>query len=194
MLFRSWQLIIGLLISFSFFVFPTIWYADRDGCYCTASGYTAAEFRQFSTPEIKSAHALKIATSQSSGAAKTINISVLVFDGRNGKPLGGQHVLVFTGQTSDSVKTHAQHADVTTDKNGIGKLTIYPTETHWLQVFTDARIPCYPDPNKISFSVSEILSKGLAATNSCSAIVKEFGPGQLIIFTRPAHFMEKMKL
>ena len=36
-------------------------------------------------------------------------ITVQVLDGRNGKPLADQHVLVFTGLSSDAVKTHAQH-------------------------------------------------------------------------------------
>ena len=65
---------------------------------------------------------------------KTLDITVQVLDGRNGKPLADQHVLVFTGLSSDAVKTHAQHTGVTTDKDGVGTLTIYPGETQWLQV------------------------------------------------------------
>lgn len=37
-------------------------FADSDGYYCTAPGYLAAEFRKFSTPEIKNPHVLKIVT------------------------------------------------------------------------------------------------------------------------------------
>lgn len=130
---------------------------------------------------------------QNAGMAKTLDIMVQVLDGRNGKPLANQHVLVFTGMSSDAVKTHAQHTGVTTDKNGIGTLTIYPTETQWLQVFADGRIPCFPNPNQASFSVSDIMSKGLVTQNNCSALVCEPSPGHFIIFARPAHFMEKMK-
>jgi|GEM_PF-4697106 len=75
--------------------------------------------------------------STSAAVAQGINIAVQVLDGRNGKPLADQHVLVFTGLTSDAVKTHARHTGVTTDKDGMGTLTIYPGETQWLQVFTD---------------------------------------------------------
>jgi hypothetical protein len=124
---------------------------------------------------------------------KTLDITVQVLDGRNGKPLADQHVLVFTGLSSDAVKTHAQHTGVTTDKDGIGTLTIYPGETQWLQVFTDGRIPCFPNPNQASFSVSDIMSKGLVTPNECSAHVREPSPGHFVIFARPAHFMEKMK-
>ncbi len=49
--------------------------------------------------------------------AQTLDITVQVLDGRNGKPLADQHVLVFTGLSADAVKTHAQHTRVTTDKD-----------------------------------------------------------------------------
>ena len=130
---------------------------------------------------------------QNAGMQKTLDIMVQVLDGRSGKPLADQHVLVFTGLSSSAVKTHALHTGVTTDKDGIGTLTIYPAETQWLQVFTDGRIPCFADPNQASFSVSDIISKGLVTPNNCSALVREPSPGHFIIFARPAHFMKKMK-
>jgi hypothetical protein len=70
---------------------------------------------------------------------------------------------------------------------------VYPSETQWLQVFTDGRIPCFADPNQVSFSVSEITSKGLVTPNNCRALVKEATPGHFVVFARPASFMEKMK-
>ena len=132
-------------------------------------------------------------STSAAAVAQSINITVQVLDGRNGKPLADQHVLVFTGLSSDAVKTHAQHTGVTTAKDGMGTLTIYPAETQWLQVFADGRIPCFPNPNQASFSVSEIMSKGLVTPNNCSALVKEATPGHFVVFARPAGFMEKMK-
>lgn len=133
------------------------------------------------------------AVSQNPGTPKTLDIMVQILDGRNGKPLADQHVLVFAGPSSDAVKTHAQHTGLTPDKDGMGTLTIYPAETQWLQVFADGRIPCFPKPNQSSFSVSDIMSKGLVTPNDCSAQVREPSPGHFVIFARPAHFMEKMK-
>ncbi len=75
----------------------------------------------------------------------------------------------------------------------MGTLTIYPAETQWLQVFADGRIPCFPNPNQASFSVSDIMSKGLVTSNNCGAQAHESSPGHFVIFARPAHFMEKMK-
>jgi hypothetical protein len=126
-------------------------------------------------------------------AEKSQEITLQVLDGRNGKPLANQRVLVFTGVSSSAVKTQAAHTDVTTDKDGIGLLTINPAETQWLQIFPDGRVLCYPDPNQTSFRVSEIISKGLVTSNNCSRLVNEPSPGHFIIFARPAHFMEKMK-
>src|SRR5262249_9467595 len=57
--------------------------------------------------------------SQSAGKGKTLDITVQVLDGRNGKPLADQHVLVFTGMSINAVKSHTAHTGLTTDKNGV---------------------------------------------------------------------------
>ncbi len=134
-----------------------------------------------------------MAEAQNAEMQKTLDITVQVLDGRNGKPMADQHVLVFTGLSAGAVKTHAQHTGVKTDKSGIGTLTIYPTETQWLQVFTGGRVPCFPNPNQASFSVSEIISKGLVTPNDCNAQVQQASPGHFVIYARPAHLLEKMK-
>lgn len=130
---------------------------------------------------------------QNVGLERPLNITVQVLDGRNGEPLKEQHLLVFTGISSSAVKSHAQHTELVTDKSGIGTLIINPDETEWLQVFADGRVLCFPDPNQSSFSVKEIISKGLVTPNRCSSLAKEASPGRLIVFARPASFMEKMK-
>jgi hypothetical protein len=116
-------------------------------------------------------------TAQNAGMVKTIDIVVQALDGRNGKPLANQHLLVFTGTSSNAVKSHAEHTGLTTDKDGVGTLTIYPAETQWIQVWADGRVLCQPEPNQSSFSVATIMSKGLATPNTCSALVREPTPG-----------------
>lgn len=122
-----------------------------------------------------------------------VNIAVQALDGRNGKPLADQHLLVFTGASINAVKSHAEHTGLTTDKDGLGTLTIYPSETQWIQVWADGRILCQDNPNQNSFSVATILSKGLSTPNTCSTLVRESTPGHFIIFARPAHFKEKIR-
>jgi hypothetical protein len=125
--------------------------------------------------------------------AEAVNITVQALDGRNAKTLANQHLLVFTGASVDAVKSHAAHTGLTTDKNGLGTLTIYPSETQWIQVWADGRVLCQEDPNQNSFSVATIMSKGLATPNTCSVLAREPTPGHFIIFVRPAHFTGKIK-
>ncbi len=134
-----------------------------------------------------------VAVAQRGAMAQTMVIVVQALDGRNGKPLANQHLLVFTGISSDAVKSHAEHTGLTTDKDGLGTLTIYPSETQWIQVWADGRVLCQQSPNQNSFSVATIMSKGLATPNTCSALVREPNPGHFIVFARPAHFTEKIK-
>jgi hypothetical protein len=133
------------------------------------------------------------AMAQSRAIALTMDIVVQALDGRNGKPLSKQHLLVFTGVSTDALKSHAKHTGLTTDKDGFGTLKINPSETQWIQVWADGRILCDPDPNQSSFSVATIMFKGLATPNTCSAVVREPTPGHFIVFARPASFAEKIK-
>ena len=71
--------------------------------------------------------------------AQNINIMVQALDGRNGKPLANQHLLVFTGASEGAVKSHAVHTSLTTDKNGFVALTISASETQWIQVWADGQ-------------------------------------------------------
>lgn len=134
-----------------------------------------------------------LSMAQTNGVPKSVDIAVQVLDGRNGKPIPNQRVLVFVGGSSEAAKSHAEHTDLTTDKDGLGTLRIYPNQRQWIQVWADGRVLCYPDPNQSSFDVDTIMSTGVVTPNSCSGVMKDPAPGQLIIFARPARFMEKMK-
>lgn len=130
---------------------------------------------------------------QAGGLEQPVNISVQALDGRSGKPLANQHLLVFTGASVNVVKSHAEHTGLTTDKDGLGTLTIYPSKTHWIQVWADGRILCQNNPNQDSFSVATIMSKGLATPNTCGTLATETTPGHFIVFARSAHFKEKIR-
>ncbi|MCU1220986.1 MAG: hypothetical protein JWN42_2183 [Candidatus Angelobacter sp.] len=135
----------------------------------------------------------KAGEAQDALAVKKLEITVQAIDGRNGKDLAHQRLLIFTGRSSDDVKTHAAHVELTTDKKGMGTLSLDASKALWIQPWADGRTLCQQVPNQNSFSVDEIISKGLATPNTCSSVVKESAPGRLIIFARPATLMEKMK-
>jgi hypothetical protein len=134
-----------------------------------------------------------VAVGQRGTMEKTMDIVVQALDGRNGKPLANPHLLVFTGASSDVVKSHTEHTGLTTDKDGVGTLKIYPSQTQWIEVWADGRVLCQSDPNNSSFSVATIMSKGLPTPNTCSGVTREATPGHFIVFARPAHLTEKLK-
>jgi hypothetical protein len=134
-----------------------------------------------------------LSKAQTKGVPGSVDIAVQMLDGRNGKPIPNQRVLVFVGGLSEAAKSHAEHTDLTTDKDGLGTLRVHQNQTQWIQVWADGRVLCYPDPNQSSFGIDTIMSTGIVTPNSCSGVMKAPAPGRLIIFARPARFMEKMK-
>jgi len=134
-----------------------------------------------------------ILKAQTGGVPKSVEIAVQVLDGRNGKPMPNQRVLVFVGTLSEAAKSHAEHTDLTTDKDGMGTLRVHTDQTQWIQVWADGLVLCYPNPNQSSLSIDTIMFTGIVTPNSCSGVVKNPMPGHLILFARPARFMEEMK-
>jgi hypothetical protein len=134
-----------------------------------------------------------VLAAQSPATTNTVDIVVQAVDGRNGKPLASQRLLVFTGMSSNAVRSQAKSTELTTNKDGVGTLTIDPAETQWIQVWPDGPVLCQPHPNEGSFSVDTIISKGLATPNDCSGLAREPVPGHFIVFARPATFVEKMR-
>ena len=125
--------------------------------------------------------------------AQSTQIIVRAVDGRNGKPLANQHLLVFAGKSPDGVREQETHFDLMTDKDGLTTLTITSPEIKWIQVWPDGQVLCQTGPNSTSFSVGEIMSTGLKTPNTCSSLVREVAPGHLVVFARPATFAEKMR-
>lgn len=120
-------------------------------------------------------------------------IMVEVVDGRNGKPLPHQHLLIFTGESGEAVKSHTDHTDILTDDHGIGTFTVEPDEEQAIQVWADGLVLCQADPDRGSFSTGDILSKGLAAPNNCGTLQREPGAGHFIVFVRPPKLPEKQQ-
>jgi hypothetical protein len=125
--------------------------------------------------------------------AQNKQIIVQALDGRNGKLLANQRLLVFAGESPGSVRSQATSYEFITDKDGVATLTITSPEAQWIQVWSDGPVLCQTDPNSKSFSVGTIMAKGLTAPNTCSSLVREVAAGHFVVFARPAHFLEKMR-
>lgn len=134
-----------------------------------------------------------VLAAQSPATTNKVDIVLQALDGRNGKPLASRRLLVFTGMSSNSVRSQAKSTELTTNKDGVGTLTVDPAETQWIQVWPDGPVLCQPHPNEGSFRVDAIISRGLATPNDCSGLAREPAPGHFIVFARPATFIEKMR-
>jgi hypothetical protein len=125
--------------------------------------------------------------------SQSVTIVVQVLDGRNGKPLINERLLVFSGESRDDTMLKKYSLSINTDKEGLASLTINPSESKWIQVWVDTRTLCQSNPNSKSYSIATILKTGLAADNTCSKLVRDVGPNHFIVFARPATFIEKMR-
>ena len=134
-----------------------------------------------------------VLAAQGAAAGQDTRIVIRAVDGRNGKPLGSQRLLVFAGGSPEVAKQHNNEFELSTDKDGVATITGMPGTVRWIQVWMDWHILCQSDPNNKSFSVAEILARGLSTPNSCGSVAQDSKPGELVVFARPAHWWEKMK-
>ena len=126
------------------------------------------------------------------GVAQSSEITIHALNGKDGKPLVHQRLLVFGGKTAEAASHQETDFDVTTDVNGFARVVFDPAKTRWIEVFADFLTLCYDKPNLVQFSVDTISSTGLASPNHCGKIMPLVKPGQFTVFARPATLREKM--
>jgi hypothetical protein len=131
-----------------------------------------------------------IASVGAQNSDRTIHIKAL--NGKNGKPIKYNHLLIFAGGTADVMRQHGQQFDLLTDQLGDAELTLNPDSLKFLQVWVDGMTICQSHPNSTSLSVEQVLAKGLLAPNECGKLSMSSAPGQLLVFARPATLREKM--
>ncbi len=122
----------------------------------------------------------------------TDDIAIQVIDGRTGKPLMHQHILVFGGETVREAEQQQSHDELATDDKGLATLSL-SKRVQWVQVWVDWNSLCQNKQLKKDFSIAEISATGLNSINSCSSVSLNKIPGRLTIYVRPEHFWEKMK-
>jgi hypothetical protein len=124
--------------------------------------------------------------------AQDNRIVIHVIDGRNGKPVPNEHLLIFQGASSDDIREHRSHLDLQTDADGIALL---PTDAMaQIQIWVDWHKVCQSSSSNSIFSLEEIKKSGVATPNSCGSIARKLAPNHFYIFTRPLSFWEKMRL
>jgi hypothetical protein len=126
------------------------------------------------------------------GVAQSSEITIQAVNGKDGRPLAHQRLLVFGGDTAEAASFHRTNFDVTTDGNGVAKMALDRATTRWVEIFVESLTLCYKKPNLVQFRVDKILSDGLSSPNDCGSIVQPAKPGQFIVFARAATLQEKM--
>jgi hypothetical protein len=120
-----------------------------------------------------------------SRSAFSQTITLKAVDGKNGKPLAKQRLLVFAGSTPNEVRFQKYFYDLMTNDAGVATLVVDSAAIKRIQVWADFQHLCQSTPNLRSYDLSEITSTGLSTPNDCGSASDVAAPGRLVIFARP---------
>jgi hypothetical protein len=126
------------------------------------------------------------------GFAQSSEMTIHALNGKDGRPLVRQRLLILGGKTAKAARLDETHFEVTTDEKGLAKMYFDPATTRWIEVFADFMTLCDSKPNLVQFSVDAILSTGVAAPNNCGTVLQQLKPGEFTVFARPPTLREKM--
>jgi hypothetical protein len=119
------------------------------------------------------------------------DIKIHVIDGKSGKPVANEHLLVFEGDSVEAVKRHQHHVDLYTDSGGIAALP--NDDMHWLQVWVEWHRSCQSEPETAIYSVTTLRQSGLVSSNTCGSFSQSVRPNELYLFVRRETLIEKMR-
>lgn len=119
------------------------------------------------------------------------SITILVLNGRTGKPVKNEKVNVWLGEAKDAVFLE-------TDSSGQIQMRTGNTQEKTLRFLANWYVDCrykknQPHPMNLGYSVSEIISKGTVAENFCGHVSSKAFPGTLVIYVRKPSFMEAFR-
>jgi hypothetical protein len=109
-------------------------------------------------------------------------ITIKVLNGKNGKPVWRESPNVYIGDSTENVNPR-------TDRHGEAKLRI-PADAESIKITPNWGHECRPS-NARSYSVAEILAKGVVAENSCGTSRVNPTPGVLVFYERPSTWWER---
>ena len=140
---------------------------------------------------------LLLTTSLSTGGtirqpiAEQTSFTIQLLDAKSGKPVGSNHLLLFTGATPQDVQFQKGHAEAKTDANGLTVVTLNLKLVEFAQVWVDFHSLCEKHPNLQSVSLLEAHAHGLVL-NECSTLRVQAKPDYLTIYVRAETLSEKM--
>jgi hypothetical protein len=118
--------------------------------------------------------------------AQTVRVQIL--EGKSGKPVANQRVVLMSESESGGA---SQIGDFHTQADGMFTVSLTDQKARSLKVYVEWHHPCAKGP--AMFSLQKITSVGIVSENSCKAKVGATAtPGTLILFVRDETFFEKM--
>jgi hypothetical protein len=120
------------------------------------------------------------------------DVTIRLVNGKSGKPMEHERLLVFFGSSPQDVRFHKGSIDLHTDSKGEATLPSNESTFLYFQAFVDLRTLCQKNPNDRSFAVADILRDGEQTPNTCGKVAIPKTPGTFVIYARPATLREKM--
>ena len=94
-------------------------------------------------------------------------ISVVVLEGKNGKPMPREHLLGLVGGTQEEVRPHGHKIDLETNLEAVALLPPGSSSYSRIQIWVDRRTLYQRTPNLASFSLDEVRRSGASTANTC---------------------------
>lgn len=115
-----------------------------------------------------------------------------VLNGRTGKPVAHQKVVVMAGESSARRKT-VKLVDVATDGEGYVSLPDAASQVERLHVYVEAYRSC-SKAEVNSFELAKVAASGVVSENACRSRISLYPqPGNLVFFVRPETWLERMR-
>lgn len=119
------------------------------------------------------------------------SITILVLNGKTGKPVENEKVNVWLGEAKDAVFLE-------TDSNGKIQLRIGSNQEKTLRFLPNWYVDCRygkngPQLMNLKFFLDDIVSQGVVAENFCGHVSSKASPGTLVIYVRKPSFMEAFR-
>ena len=130
------------------------------------------------------------------GADDTTTIHIRLLNGKSGQPIANKEV--FLERSKTHLMSHAEEHDIRTDTTGLAEATVAKTGDVLNPIVVDYK-SCTPrtkhdgeTEKSERFSVSQILSAGIVAQNTCGKATQPPKPGELTLYFRTMNVFERI--
>jgi hypothetical protein len=128
----------------------------------------------------------------SGAAGGHAGIVLHLLNGKTGKPVQNEHLVIFQGDSPEQVRRLGTPYETRTDPSGNALLPagIMP----WFSVHVDWHVVCEAQGSQSPiYSTEELKRKGLIGPNRCGSTTRTATANEIYLFVRDETFVEKMR-